>query len=453
MWQGCAGLCYARVVSELSFLVPYTPQTALAAASLARALSGEGQVVVAGEGPIEVAGDIVHVPADEGRGRAIRAAIPLLRGEIVVVHDPQVRADSYASLVGPIAADAADAVYAQGGPRSAWDALTARAMKRLAEMVAETPLADPAPAVRAFRTSALRTLELRADGPEIDAEILVKLAARAFRITAAPLDVANASAPLSHRVRRTAALFRYATVQNAQDNLHEGYNTLARMDGAPNYNAWIGKRFEPYLGQRVLEVGAGIGTITREIERGREKVIALEMDPFYVDRLRNLFRDKPHVRPVLSDVATTDWAAIGREGIDSVVLSNVLEHIEDDAAAVRNFRKVLPLGGRLIVLVPALPSLFGAMDEAVGHFRRYTREALSAVLTGNGFALERLEWMNLAGIPGWFLNGRVFRRRAVPPLQLRLYDQIAPLLAEAESRVRIPVGMSLFAVARAGESA
>lgn len=434
---------------SLSFLIPYSAKTADAAAALALTLAGDGQVVVSGDGPLALAPGITHVQAGEGRGRAIRAALPALNGEVVVVHEPEARAASYAGLVEPIEADQADAVYAQGEARSPATALLAKAMIRLAQTVAETPLADPAPAVRAFRTSALRTLELRADGPEIDAEILVKLAARAFRVTAAPLSLLAADAPWADRLRRAAALLRYATVQNAQDNLHEGYNTLARMDGAPHYNAWIGKRFEPYLGRRVLEVGAGIGTITRELERGREQVIALEMDPFYVDRLKNLFRDKPHVRPLLSDVATTDWAALGHEGIDTVVLSNVLEHIEDDAAAIRNFRAVLPDGGRLLILVPALPPLFGAMDEAVGHFRRYTKETLSEVISRNGFALEKLEWMNLAGIPGWFFNGRVLRRRAVPPLQLRLYDQIAPLLAEAESRFPIPVGMSLFAVARA----
>ena len=54
------------------------------------------------------------------------------------------------------------------------------------------------------------------------------------------------------------------------------------------------------------------------------------------------------------------------------MLSNVLEHIEDDAAAVRRFRSVLPEGGRLVILVPALPALYGSIDEAIGHFRRYT---------------------------------------------------------------------------------
>jgi SAM-dependent methyltransferase len=196
-------------------------------------------------------------------------------------------------------------------------------------------------------------------------------------------------------------------------------------------------------------VGAGIGTITRELEAGVELLIALEVDRFFVDRLRNKFRGKPHVRPYLSDVALADWEALKAEQLDTIVLSNVLEHIPDDAAAVRRFRQILAPGGRVLVLVPALPQLFGAIDEAVGHYRRYTQPALRKVLEENGFELERLEWMNLVGIPGWFLNSRLLRRRAVPKFQLKVYDRFAPLFAMAESQVKLPVGMSLFAVARA----
>jgi len=131
------------------------------------------------------------------------------------------------------------------------------------------------------------------------------------------------------------------------------------------------------------------------------------------------------------------------------MLSNVLEHIEDDAAAVRQFRSVLPVDGRLVILVPALMSLYGSIDEAIGHFRRYTPETLRNVIESNGFRIESVEWLNLLGIPGWFLNSRLLKRRSVPGLQVRLYDRIAPILARMESMVKLPVGMSLLAVARA----
>lgn len=225
--------------------------------------------------------------------------------------------------------------------------------------------------------------------------------------------------------------------------------TLERMQGAENYNAWLGRRFREHLGRRVLEIGAGVGTITAEIEQGRELVVALEVEASYVEKLRERFRGKAHVRPYLSDVALADWRSLKEERIDSILLSNVLEHIPDDAGAVRRFREILDPGGRLVLFVPAIEQLYGTMDEAVGHYRRYTPRTLRAVLESNGFSVRALEWMNLIGIPGWFLSGRVFKRRAVPAFQVRLFDAIAPFVAKVESRVRLPVGMSLFAVAEA----
>ena len=162
------------------------------------------------------------------------------------------------------------------------------------------------------------------------------------------------------------------------DSLPEGYATLVAIErGAPNYNAWLGSRLRAHLGNRVLEVGAGIGTITREILPDRELVIALEAEQAYADHLTKVFsRDRPRVRVLHSSVENTEWASLAAEHIDSVLLSNVLEHIEDDASATRNFRMVLAPGGTIVILVPALPILFGTLDEAVGHYRRYTRDSL-----------------------------------------------------------------------------
>ena len=310
-------------------------------------------------------------------------------------------------------------------------------------------LEDPLTGVRAFRTEALRSVTLTSEDDAVDAELVVKMAAQLYRLVEVPLSLqAVPKRPLASQLSKLRTLMRYATVRDDADNQHEGYSSLERMDGANNYNAWLGRRFQEHLGRRVLEIGAGIGTITRQLEQGLELLIALEVDRFYVDRLKNLFRGKPHVRPYLSDVALADWEALKEERLDTIVLSNVLEHIPDDGAAVRRFRQILPVGGKVVVLVPALPQLFGAIDEAVGHHRRYTPQTLRKVLEENGFAVDTLEWMNLVGIPGWFMNSRVMRRRAVPKLQLKLYDRLAPLLAQAESHVKLPVGMSLFAVAR-----
>lgn len=229
----------------------------------------------------------------------------------------------------------------------------------------------------------------------------------------------------------------------------EGLRTLETLEEAPNYNAWLADRFKAHLGRRVLEVGAGIGTISSRLHQDRELLVALEMEQTYVDRMTERFAGLPHVRPLQSTVGSTDWEQLRSFGFDSILLSNVLEHIEDDVGALRDFRTVLAPGGSLVIFVPALPFLFGTIDEAVGHFRRYTRGGLHDVITRAGFEVSTLEWMNLVGIPGWFLNNRILKRRQVPLGQLKVYDRVAPTLARLEEKVRLPIGMSLFAVARA----
>lgn len=440
-------------MNSLSVVIPFDPGSAEAAALFARELAGRGaQVILAGEG--ELGGELsgVEVLRASGKGMAIREAAARADRPITILQDPDQAypTAAYPKLSAPIESDSADAVFgrrvAKGHPLSV---LPDRALGRFSHFVTDVDLTDPLTGLKAFRTEALQSLKLTSTHDEIDAELVVKLAAQQFRMTEVSLDLSAAPRrSLATFLGRARTLWRYAAITNDADNLHEGYNTLLRMEGAPNYNAWIGRQLRPYLGKRVLEVGAGIGTITRQIEDACELLIALEVDPFYVDRLKNQFRGKPHVRPYLSDVALADWEALRAERIDSVVLSNVLEHIPDDAGAVRRFAQVLQPGGALLILVPALPRLYGSIDEAVGHHRRYTPEALREVLEGAGFTVERLSWMNLLGIPGWFVNGRLLKRRVVPPLQLKLYDQLAPLLAEAESHVKMPIGMSLFAVAR-----
>jgi SAM-dependent methyltransferase len=438
--------------ADSAVIIPYLPQQSEAAGALARSVARiqpGAQLLLVGSGAGKPAGaEVIDHPGDWAE--ALRVALPRVDRPLTAVLDPDPAypPDAYLDLLQPLRNDTADAVFGVRAHRP----LPERALASATRLLTRAPVNDPLVGQRAFRTEALRALTLRGEGEELRAELLLQLCERLYRISEVPVAVApTARRPFADYLSAIRSLVRHAAAPSSESL--EGYATLARLEGgAPNYNAWLGARFREHAGARVLEVGAGIGTITAQLEAGRERMIALEVEPFYVERLTNRFRGKPHVRPYLADVALADWESLRSERLDTLVLSNVLEHIEDDAAAVRRFRQVLVDGGRALFLVPALPALFGALDEAVGHFRRYTPESLRTVLEGNGFVLEKLEFMNLVGIPGWFFNGRVLRRRVLPPLQLRLYDQLAPYLARAEGLLpSLPVGMSLFAVARAVE--
>jgi SAM-dependent methyltransferase len=227
-----------------------------------------------------------------------------------------------------------------------------------------------------------------------------------------------------------------------------GAETLRRMSGLEAYNRWLHDRFDAYLGRRILEIGSGIGNQTRYFV-DRERVIASDLDPYYLDILRGTVGRHDHVRvasftfPLTSD----DQADLRQERIDTIVCMNVLEHIEDDATTLRDCASVLPSGGRLVLLVPAMPALYGTLDKALSHFRRYDRKALAQLLQRSGFEIESLTYLNRVAVFGWWLSSRVLKRTVLPKSQLGLFKVMMPLL-KFEERHPPTFGLSLLALAR-----
>jgi SAM-dependent methyltransferase len=212
------------------------------------------------------------------------------------------------------------------------------------------------------------------------------------------------------------------------------------MEGAGAYNAWLFERVRPHLGARVLDAGAGIGTFTELAAVGRE-VVAVEPDPELVPRLRERFGGR-------SDVTVVEGTADDIAGpFGSIICLNVLEHIPDDRGALGRFHELLAPGGRLLLLVPAHPSLFGSIDRTVHHERRYGKQDVNERLRAAGFEIDELRLVNPLGAAGWFVSSRVLQREQVPEGPLKLYDQLVPVLRLLD-RVDVGVGLSVWAVAR-----
>ena len=225
-----------------------------------------------------------------------------------------------------------------------------------------------------------------------------------------------------------------------------GAATLERMAAAPRFNRWMFERLRPWIGRRVLEVGAGIGNISAFVvdHAGVERVVLTDTEPFYLNRLRERFAGRPQVAVAELRLPARD-PRLAAERLDTVVCLNVLEHIEQDGAALRAVRDLLQPAGRLVLLVPSLRALYGSLDEALGHFRRYVPDELRAELQGAGFRVRHLEYFNLAGVPGWWLTGRVLRRRLIPAGALRWYEALVPLF-RLERFLPWRIGQSLIAI-------
>ena len=230
---------------------------------------------------------------------------------------------------------------------------------------------------------------------------------------------------------------------------YEALSELELMSKAVNYNKWILEKIRNYLGKRILEVGAGMGTFT-SFFLDREKIISVDVAPNCVDYLKQRFKNIPQVDVLQMDVSgDSETKKILGEGIDTIVCLNVLEHIEDDLKALKNLRDVLIPNGKLILMVPAFPFAFGTIDQLDGHFRRYKKRELKNKLESCGFKLLKIFYFNSLGLWGWYFNNRMVKKKSNSLQQVLFYDRVfVPILSFFERIISPPFGQSLMVIAQ-----
>lgn len=227
-----------------------------------------------------------------------------------------------------------------------------------------------------------------------------------------------------------------------------------RLAGTVRYNRWLFESFSRHLGQRILDAGCGPGHITRFLLDGRPLVIGLDRSARFHETVQKRFAGHANFRAMLADLTDPSLPELLRDHhLDTVTCVNVLQQVDDDVSVLGSFHRALVAGGTLVLLVPALPALYGAPDEADGHLRRYSRGEIQAKLARSGFTVLEIRWLNVLGIAGWFLNARILRKPLIPEAHYALYDRVVPLLQRLERRLRVPVGLSLLCIGRKGAPA
>jgi len=221
-----------------------------------------------------------------------------------------------------------------------------------------------------------------------------------------------------------------------------------RMKAARRYFAWQARLATRELGRRVIEVGCGVGNFTRHL-LDRELVVALDVERDCVAQLQRDLQQPANVTTRVLDIADPAFLQLQELGMDSVVCLNVLEHVRDDAGALRNMAAVLPAGGTAVLIVPAFEALYGPIDRNLGHYRRYSKRGFRKLAAAAGFEVKTLRYMNSIGCIGWWVNARIFRRTEQSAKQIRTFDRwVVPVLEWLESRFAPPFGQSLFVVLR-----
>lgn len=235
-------------------------------------------------------------------------------------------------------------------------------------------------------------------------------------------------------------------LQNIPD--HFPGDVLEDLGDMPNYNDWIVSHFTPWLQGRAVEIGAGLGTISERLRTGVDHLDLVEPAPDLAQRLSDKFAADVGVQVL--DQTLEDWMVVSQPGtFDGIVMVNVLEHIEDDLAAARGLYDVLMPGGTLMIFVPALPSLYSKLDEIHGHYRRYTKSSLRGCIGAAGFQIERLHYVDIAGVFPWWLLNTVLGKTSFHAPSLRIYDKlVVPVTRICESVMRPPLGKNLILIAR-----
>ncbi len=227
-------------------------------------------------------------------------------------------------------------------------------------------------------------------------------------------------------------------------NKHAGHATLESMSQAQWYNRWTLNKFNQYLTGDILEVGCGIGNFTTAL-LAYGNVWAFDIEQRYKDLTDKRTRAKAKVG--LGNIESGKYF-FRKKSFDAIVCLNVLEHIKSDMKALKNMHSLTKPGGHLILLVPTHTWLYGSIDKALGHYRRYDKKSLNRKLKTVGYTVVYSRLQNMLGALGWFVSGKIACSTIVNETPLKLFDRIAPIALKLEEIVEPPFGTSVLVIAR-----
>jgi glycosyltransferase involved in cell wall biosynthesis len=469
----------------LSVVVPCFNEEATVAKSIARLLAQPfvGEVIIVDDCSTDDTWAVIgHLDEprikmlrheqNQGKGAALRTGFATATLPYVAIHDADLEYDpsDLGRLLEPLLSGEADVVFGSRFLTTEarrvlyfWHSVGNKALTLFSNMMTNLNLTDMETCYKVFRREVLERIRIEEDRFGVEPELTSKVAAMRIRVYEIGISYHGRSYADGKKIgwrdgaRAVVAIVKHSTKARAAERRRnrrpsafdvadtELAGSLENLDDAINYAGWVGAQMTPHVRGRVLEVGAGHGTFSGLLVDRADELVITDPSERAVKILNERYGDRSNVVVAAEDLEQ----AVARGPFDTIVMINVLEHIEDDEKALIKLREALAPGGSLCLYVPAFELLYSDFDRQIGHHRRYTTSILEQRIADAGLEQVDTYYFNAAGFPAWLVTARLLGRRPTDSRLVRIYDQAAvPVMRSVERRFRPPFGQSLVSISR-----